>query len=85
MVLKLITNRQFYETTNNSCFKCLHFCCLQQCTRPNGWGVKTKGELYVGPNIMGRLLMELRDTGKMDYHLSDDYFEFHKTLLNPTV
>ena len=54
-------------------------------SRPNGWGVKTKGELYVGPNIMGRLLMELRDTGKLDYHLFDDYFEFHKTLLNPTV
>ena len=22
-------------------------------SRPNGWGVKTKGEKYVGPNIMG--------------------------------
>ena len=54
-------------------------------SRPNGWGVKTKGELYIGPNIMGRLLMELRDNGKLEYHLSDEYFEFQKTILNPTV
>ena len=53
-------------------------------SRPNGWGVKTKGEQYVGPNIMGRLLMELRDNGKLEYHLSDDYFEFQQTILNPT-
>lgn len=53
-------------------------------SRPNGWGVKTKGELYVGPNIMGRLLMELRDNGKMEYHLSDDYFEFQQFILNIT-
>lgn len=36
----------------------------KETSRPNGWGVKTKGDKYVGPNIMGRLLMELRDNGK---------------------
>ena len=25
------------------------------------WGVKREGEFYVGPNLLGRLLMELRD------------------------
>ena len=41
-------------------------------SRANGWGVKTKGENYEGANIMGRLLMELRD-GKMEYKLPDDW------------
>ena len=41
-------------------------------SRANAWGVKTKGEKYEGPNIMGRLLMELRD-GKMEYNLPDDW------------
>lgn len=38
-------------------------------SRPNGWGVKTRGDMYVGPNIMGRLLMELRDEGKLEYRM----------------
>ena len=41
-------------------------------SRANAWGVKTKGENYEGANIMGRLLMELRD-GKMKYKLPDDW------------
>ena len=41
-------------------------------SRANGWGVKTKGENYEGANIMGRLLMELRD-GKMEYKLPNDW------------
>ena len=41
-------------------------------SRANAWGVKTKGEKYEGPNIMGRLLMELRD-GEMKYKLPDDW------------
>ena len=44
----------------------------KESSRPNGWGVKTKGENYEGANIMGRLLMELRD-GKMEYKLPDDW------------
>ena len=41
-------------------------------SRANAWGVKTKGEKYEGPNIMGRLLMELRD-GTMKYKLPEDW------------
>ena len=43
-------------------------------TRANAWGVKSKGQNYVGPNLMGRLLMELRD-GEMEYKLPDDWNE----------
>ena len=44
----------------------------KESTRANAWGVKSKGQNYVGPNLMGRLLMELRD-GKMEYKLPDDW------------
>ena len=41
------------------------------------WGVVLKGNEYVGPNLMGRLLMELRDNG---------HFEFkNKPTLNFTL
>ena len=30
-------------------------------------GVKRQGENYVGPNLMGRLLMELRDSGQLEF------------------
>jgi ribA/ribD-fused uncharacterized protein len=42
-------------------------------SRANAWGVKTKGQNYVGPNLMGRLLMELRRDGKMEYKLPEDW------------
>ena len=44
----------------------------KESTRANAWGVKSKGQNYVGPNLMGRLLMELRD-GKMEYKLPEDW------------
>ena len=31
------------------------------------WGVKKQGDFYVGPNLMGRLLMELRDNGHLEF------------------
>lgn len=31
------------------------------------WGVKRQGDLYVGPNLMGRLLMELRDNDRLEF------------------
>ena len=34
------------------------------------------GKTWVGPNIMGRLLMELRDNGKLDYNLPADAMTF---------
>lgn len=41
---------------------------------PDTWGVKLSadGSEFVGPNLMGRLLMELRDNGKLDYTLPED-------------
>ncbi len=44
----------------------------KESTSANGWGVKTKGQNYEGANLIGRLLMELRD-GKMEYKLPDDW------------
>ena len=31
------------------------------------WGVKQQGDSYVGPNLLGRLLMELRDNGRLEF------------------
>lgn len=47
---------------------------------PDAWGVKLKDDHYVGPNLLGRLLMELRDNRKLDYTLPTDAFEFIKFL-----
>lgn len=40
------------------------------------WGTKLIGNEYVGPNLLGRLLMELRTKGSLDYHLPTDAFPF---------
>jgi predicted NAD-dependent protein-ADP-ribosyltransferase YbiA (DUF1768 family) len=41
------------------------------------WGVVLKGNEYVGPNLLGRLLMELRDNG---------HFKFkNKPIINFTL
>ena len=42
----------------------------------NTWGTKLMGEEYVGPNLLGRLLMELRDNGSLDYQLPKDALLF---------
>lgn len=47
---------------------------------PDTWGVKQQGSDFVGPNLLGRLLMELRDNGKLDYLLPDDALYFLKYL-----
>ena len=47
---------------------------------PDTWGVKLKGNQYVGPNLMGRLLMELRDNGTLVYKLPNDAFDFIRFL-----
>ena len=46
----------------------------------DSWGVNLVGNEYVGPSLLGRLLMELRDTGKLEYRLPDDVFEFLQYL-----
>lgn len=43
---------------------------------PDTWGVKLEGDCYKGPNLLGRLLMELRDTGTLEYHLPEDALAF---------
>lgn len=45
---------------------------------PDTWGAKLSddGKEYVGPNLMGRLLMELRDNGRLDYTLPPDATKF---------
>lgn len=47
---------------------------------PDTWGVKQQGDNYIGPNLLGRLLMELRDNGKLEYNLPDDAFIFLQYL-----
>ena len=39
-----------------------------------------KGDEMVGPNLLGQFLMELRDTGKLDYTLPDDALDFIEHL-----
>lgn len=45
---------------------------------PDTWGAKLSddGTEFIGPNLMGRLLMELRDNGKLDYTLPEDATSF---------
>ena len=47
---------------------------------PDTWGVKLQGDNFVGPNLLGRLLMELRDNGKLDYTLPADAMSFMEFL-----
>ena len=47
---------------------------------PDTWGVKQQDDNFVGPNLLGRLLMELRDTGKLEYHLPADTLTFLQYL-----
>ena len=44
------------------------------------WGTKLVGGEYVGPNLLGRLLMELRDNSKLEYHLPENSLYFVKLL-----
>lgn len=40
------------------------------------WGTKLVGNEYVGPNLLGRLLMELRDNRSLKYCLPEDALAF---------
>ena len=46
----------------------------------DSWGVNLVGDNYVGPNLLGRLLMELRDTGRLEYSLPADAMKFIEYL-----
>ena len=45
-------------------------------------GLTKNGKTWEGSNLMGRLLMELRDNGKLEYHLPEDAMRF-SDLLEP--
>lgn len=47
---------------------------------PDAWGVKPQGDNFVGPNLLGRFLMELRDKGTLTYRLPDDGLAFIEVL-----
>ena len=46
----------------------------------DAWSAKMEGDHWVGPNLTGRLLMELRDSGKLTYSLPTDAFVFLQTI-----
>ena len=46
----------------------------------DAWGAKLIGDHYVGPSLLGQLLMELRDTGKLTYSLPADALDFIQLL-----
>lgn len=49
-------------------------------TPADAWSAKLEGNEWVGPNLLGRLLMELRDNEELKYNLPNDAFEFIKIL-----
>ena len=46
------------------------------------WGTKLCEDHYTGPNLLGRLLMELRENKRLDYHLPADALDFIQLLKN---
>ena len=49
---------------------------------PDTWGTKLCEDHYTGPNLLGRLLMELRENKRLDYHLPADALDFIQILKN---
>lgn len=52
--------------------------------QPDCWGVKPMGDgiHFSGPNVLGRLLMELRDNGRLEYQLPEDALDYIRILKN---
>ena len=48
---------------------------------PDTWGTKLQNDVFEGPNLLGRLLMELRDKGSLTFQLPADTFDFVGLLL----
>lgn len=48
--------------------------------KPDTWGVKLHDGIFEGSNLLGRLLMELRDNGTLTYKLPDDALDVIKAL-----
>lgn len=78
LMMKYEQNKDFRDKLNESKGK---YIIEDQSTFPkksaDAWGVKidSSGEKYVGPNLLGKLLMELRDNGTLIYDLPDDIFD----------
>ncbi len=49
-------------------------------SKPTTWSTTLHDGIYEGPNLMGRLLMELRDNGKLEYKLPADALDFIETI-----
>lgn len=47
---------------------------------PDAWGVKLRDGKYIGPNLLGRLLMELRENGRLEYNLPNDALDFIEAI-----
>ncbi|MBQ8804994.1 MAG: NADAR family protein [Bacteroidaceae bacterium] len=66
----------FHQELNRS--KGLHI--VEKQANPNkhadAWSAKLEGNLWVGPNLTGRLLMQLRENGSLTYTLPEDAFDF---------
>ncbi len=54
-------------------------------SKPTTWSTTLHDGIYEGPNLMGRLLMELRDNGKLEYKLPDDTFDFIEIIKQETA
>ena len=48
----------------------------ESCRKLDTWGAALNGDFYEGSNLMGRLLMELRDNGRLTYTLPPDALDF---------
>ncbi len=46
------------------------------------WGAVKVDDKYIGSNLLGRLLMELRDNGHLDYHLPADMLNYFALVQN---
>lgn len=46
------------------------------------WSAKLEGDRWVGSNLTGRLLMELRDNGRLEYSLPEDALDFIRIIRN---
>lgn len=54
--------------------------------RADSWSARLEGNRWVGPNLTGRLLMELRDTGgHLCYHLPEDPLAFLRIIKNDII
>ena len=49
----------------------------------DAYGAVLVGDEMIGPSLLGQFLMELRDTGKLDYTLPADALDFIEHLKYP--